>query len=180
MTEGNTENIGGEISKTANPELIGERPSESLPGGGRKNLFSSTNQPEKRGVRPPSMLKVLEQATGIEFKVNLPKAEKFTILECMMEKSEDELDKIIADKESPIFMRTLAKSFKQSLASGSLGSLETILDRIFGRPKQDLSATMTGNMEYTINFAGNRFRDRRGGNKGNMPEQQAEEEPKAE
>jgi hypothetical protein len=120
--------------------------------------FSSDNQPTKR--RQKNILTRLQELVGEEYKVELSKADKFKILESMLEKSQDELNLIMADSGAPIFMRMLARGIKDNYDRKRVDILDTIFDRVYGRPKQDLSAHMSGEMTYRINFNKPRFRER--------------------
>ena len=52
--------------------------------------------------------------------------------------TEDELNEVNDDPNATILERTVASALKRSLKNGSLYSLETLLSRVYGTPKQEV------------------------------------------
>lgn len=118
---------------------------------GEETRFSSTNQPANRG-RKKSILTVLSELTGESFKKELSREQKMDIVEVMVEKSSEELSEIYNNKANPIFIRMIANAIKTSMENGDVKILETIWDRVYGRPSQYIDGNLKGNMDFTINF----------------------------
>lgn len=117
----------------------------------KPHVFTSENQPANRG-RKKSVLNHLSELTGEAYKLELSQGDKYRIVECILEKSEEELKEIEADATKPMFLRYLAKAMQDGFAVGKLEILETIFDRVYGRPKQDTKVHHTGEMDFTVNF----------------------------
>jgi hypothetical protein len=54
----------------------------------------------------------------------------------------EELETIFDDVNATILEKTIANALKRSLSKGSLYSLETLLSRVYGQPKQDVKAEL--------------------------------------
>ena len=63
----------------------------------------------------------------------------------------DQLKEIFDNPESSILEKTIAGAMNKSLKNGSLYSIETLLSRVFGKPKE--SADIKQDTEITIKFA---------------------------
>ena len=100
--------------------------------------FSAENQPANRG-RKKSILGVLSELTGDNFKRELSREQKMEIIEVMTEKSSEELAEIYNNKLNPIFIRMVANAIKTSMEAGDVKILETIWDRVYGKPAQNLN-----------------------------------------
>lgn len=103
-----------------------------------ENRFTSENQPANRG-RKKSILGVLSELTGDNFKRELSREQKMEIIEVMTEKSSEELSEIYNNKLNPIFIRMVANAIKSSMDNGDVKILETIWDRIYGKPAQSVN-----------------------------------------
>jgi hypothetical protein len=119
---------------------------------GQATQFSSTNQPINRG-RPKKLENQLKdlfknpELTDKEQK-SLQKADKL-LLECflakdtwlevwvkMIEKTDEELEKIRDDKEYPIGFRMVAKAILKDFDDSQLGAMLTMFTRKYGLPHQ--------------------------------------------
>lgn len=117
------------------------------PHGGKVNQWERGESGNPNG-RPRKTLKRLEQLIGIEFNVTLSKADKFAILEAMLEMSGNELAKIGSDKDTPIFMVNIAKAILDDTKKGQVKTLSELMDRFFGKAAQPL----TGDPEKPLQF----------------------------
>ncbi len=116
-----------------------------------ENRFTSENQPANKG-RKKSILSHLSELTGESYKLELSKADKYRIIESLIEKSEEELEEVIADKSKPMFVRMVAEAVKDQAGKCSVILLETIFDRIYGRPTQDVKTTMAGEVDFIVKY----------------------------
>jgi len=105
---------------------------------GEKTQFSSTNQPKNR--RKPSKLKqaIKENDIGIE---DVRKAFKY-----IMDMSETEMDKVINNKNNPFILRCLVKAYKADYKKGNLINITTMLNRMFGQPKEVIEHSIDANI----------------------------------
>jgi len=100
--------------------------------------FTKDNQPANKG-RKKSILGVLSELTGDNFKRELSREQKMEIIEVMTEKSSEELSEIYNNKANPIFIRMIANAIKSSIENGDVKVLETIWDRVYGKPAQSVN-----------------------------------------
>ena len=64
-------------------------------------------------------------------------------IQVMLAMSVDELIIVRKDEKATVLERTIANAMIRSLKKGSLYSMETLLSRTFGQPKQEMSAEIT-------------------------------------
>jgi hypothetical protein len=77
-------------------------------------------------------------------------------LEAMVAMSVEELRKVFESDKSTILEKTIAAALRNGLKKGDLGSLETLLNRVYGRPNQKMDITTQGERidepRYVINI----------------------------
>jgi len=64
-------------------------------------------------------------------------------LQAMMSMTIEELAEVYKDPKATILEKTVANAMKKSLEKGTLYSLETLLSRVYGQPKQEVAASIT-------------------------------------
>ena len=64
-------------------------------------------------------------------------------LQAMMSMTIEELADVYKDPKATILEKTVANAMKKSLEKGTLYSLETLLSRVYGQPKQEVAASIT-------------------------------------
>lgn len=64
-------------------------------------------------------------------------------IQVMMAMSLGELTIVLKDNQATIMERTIANAMVKSLKKGSLYSMETLLSRAFGQPKQEVATEIT-------------------------------------
>ena len=64
-------------------------------------------------------------------------------LQAMMSMTLEELAEVYKDPKATILEKTVANAMKKSLEKGTLYSLETLLSRVYGQPKQEVAASIT-------------------------------------
>lgn len=76
----------------------------------------------------------------------------------MLSMNIEELRKVYENPDATILEKTIAGAMRKSLEKGSLYSIETLLSRVFGKPKE--TADVKQDTEITIKFAnGDYFTD---------------------
>ena len=92
---------------------------------GKGNRFTSENQPPNRG-RKPKLYTIAKRA------YNVSREEwnevKLYLLQC----TADDLDKLIARKDTPMWVLILARGLKRNAAKGVIDVLNDMEDRLFG------------------------------------------------
>jgi len=68
----------------------------------------------------------------------------------MMAMDLDELKAVYDNPKGTILEKTIANAMVKSLQKGSLYSLETLLTRVYGKPKETASIENTGKIEFVI------------------------------
>lgn len=68
----------------------------------------------------------------------------------MMAMDLEELKQVYDNHKATILEKTIANAMVKSLQKGSLYSLETLLTRVYGKPKETSSVENTGKVEFVI------------------------------
>jgi hypothetical protein len=68
----------------------------------------------------------------------------------MMAMDVQELKEVYDNPKGTILEKTIANAMVKSLQKGSLYSLETLLTRVYGKPKETSSVENTGKVEFVI------------------------------
>lgn len=63
-------------------------------------------------------------------------------IQAMLSMTIEELADVYKNKDATILEKTVANALKKSLEKGTLYSLETLLSRVFGQPKQEVEQTV--------------------------------------
>lgn len=63
-------------------------------------------------------------------------------IQAMLAMDMEELKDVWDDKSATILEKTIASAMKKSIEKGSLYSMETLLSRVFGMPKQEIEQTV--------------------------------------
>ena len=63
-------------------------------------------------------------------------------IQAMMAMTMDELRAVYDNPKATILEKTVANAMRKSLEKGTLYSLETLLSRVYGLPKQEISADL--------------------------------------
>ena len=77
------------------------------------------------------------------------KSEINDTIQAMMAMTMDELKEVWENKNATILEKTIANAMKKSLEKGTLYSLETLLSRVYGQPKQEIDQNI---MEHNISI----------------------------
>jgi hypothetical protein len=112
------------------------------------NRFTSDNQPKKNG-RKPSLYKQLKDLTGKKVDYELSKEDYFKTIRFLMERTKDELNTILKDAKTPIWVCNIISAIFSDIRYGRTSTVEMIFDRLFGRSTQPIEADLNnvGNKE---------------------------------
>lgn len=100
--------------------------------------------------RPPSLLAKLGEKVGVDFQVQLSMADKQKVLEAMLEMTLAQIVKLHNDPNTPAFMVLVAKAISEDHKAGSMSSVETIFNRIHGRPRVTADIELNGEISIPI------------------------------
>ena len=74
-----------------------------------------------------------------------------TIL-AMMSMNSEELKSVYDNPDATILEKTIANAMNKSLIKGSLYSIETLLTRVYGKPKEQAEIDITSDNTITVKF----------------------------
>jgi hypothetical protein len=76
-------------------------------------------------------------------------------IQAMMSMTFDELKEVFNDDSATILEKTIANAMKKSLEKGSLYSLDTLLTRVYGKPRETIDTNnkteLKGRIEVVVN-----------------------------
>jgi hypothetical protein len=98
--------------------------------------FTSEYQPEKNG-RPRKWISELKESGYKSSEVN-------DCILVMLSMTLEELADVYKNPKATILEKTVANALKRSLEKGSLYSIETLLSRAVGKPKESVDHTTMG------------------------------------
>lgn len=70
-------------------------------------------------------------------------------IQAMVAMSLDELKSVFQNPKSTSLEVTIASAIKKSITKGNLDSLETLLNRVFGKPKENITSTVVTRQPLT-------------------------------
>lgn len=73
-------------------------------------------------------------------------------IQVMMAMTVDELREAFENKNATVLEKTIAAAIKKSIEKGSLYSIETLLSRVYGKPKESMDMEMSGEVVVTLNL----------------------------
>ena len=73
-------------------------------------------------------------------------------IQVMMAMTVDELREAFENKQATVLEKTIAAAIKKSIEKGSLYSIETLLTRVYGKPKETVDMDVQGEVRVTLNL----------------------------
>jgi len=113
-------------------------------------MFSSSYQPKKRGRKPSIIKKYIKQ-------YDLSKTDVDAVIQTILfNRTVDELNKISSDPKEggmlPAFVGFILNLIQKSVDKGDPRAISYLLDRIYGKPKEDLDLAVNSTINpQTIN-----------------------------
>jgi hypothetical protein len=71
-------------------------------------------------------------------------------IQVLMSMTIDELKDVYENKQATVLEKTVASAIKKSIEKGSLYSIETLLTRVYGKPKEQLDLNASGGMQIEV------------------------------
>ena len=102
------------------------------PGNNVGRQFSSERQPAKNG-RKPAIYKQLAAMVGKQVNLTLSKEDFLKLQHWILERTKNELQQIIKDPETPIFMSAMIAAVVGDMNNGSYSTIERTYERLFGK-----------------------------------------------
>ena len=119
------------------------------PGNNVGRKFSSEIQPKKNG-RKPAIYKQLAAMVGKQVNLSLSKDDFLKLQHWVLERNKAELQSIIKDPETPIFMSSMIAAVVGDMNNGSYSTVERTYERLFGSAKQTIETTATIETKYNL------------------------------
>jgi hypothetical protein len=112
--------------------------SELVPGrnGGKVNRYSKGESGNPKG-RPRKVISKLKLEGYKLTEIN-------DTIQIMVSMTYDDLKKVWDSPDATILEKTIAAALRKSLSRGELNSVETLLNRVYGKPKSDVDITSNG------------------------------------
>jgi hypothetical protein len=73
-------------------------------------------------------------------------------IQAMMSMTLDELKDVWDNKQATVLEKTIASAIKRSIEKGSLYSIETLLTRVYGKPRETADINNTGEMSIVVKY----------------------------
>ena len=73
-------------------------------------------------------------------------------IQAMMSMNSEELKSVYDNPDATILEKTIANAMNKSLIKGSLYSIETLLTRVYGKPKEQAEIDITSDNTITVKF----------------------------
>jgi len=73
-------------------------------------------------------------------------------IQAMMSMNSEELKSVYDNPDATILEKTIANAMNKSLVKGSLYSIETLLTRVYGKPKEQAEIDITSDNTITVKF----------------------------
>ncbi len=112
---------------------------------GIKNLkpFEKGEDKRRNLQGRPTRLAQFEKQLGVKFPAGIKLKEVEALISSLMVMSVDELAIVIKDKSSPVVVSIVASSLLQSIKAGKSDELLKLMDRVFGKPTQQIETKDT-------------------------------------
>lgn len=75
-------------------------------------------------------------------------------IQVMMAMTLKELKEVWDNPNATVLEKTIAAAIKKSIEAGSLYSMETLLTRVYGKPKETHDNNISGSVKVTLNLNG--------------------------
>ena len=117
---------------------------EKQPHGGAVNRFQKGEA--WKGNRHGRPRKYITELSPYGYK----NAQVMDCIQVLMAMTVDELKAVWDNKESTILEKTLANALIKSMAKGSLYSVDTLLSRVYGKPKETTAVIQDSKIEVVF------------------------------
>lgn len=71
-------------------------------------------------------------------------------IQVLMSMTIDELKDVYENKQATVLEKTVASAIKKSIEKGSLYSIETLLTRVYGKPKEQVDLNTSGGVQIEV------------------------------
>jgi hypothetical protein len=99
--------------------------------------------------RPKSMESILRDHFLAEHNLKLSKSQTADIIQVILGKSKKELLELAKNEDLPFWVSLIAKKATRDFEKGSIHILDVLFDRVYGKPKEEVSQTITQRPIFT-------------------------------
>jgi hypothetical protein len=99
--------------------------------------------------RPKSMESILRDHFLAEHNLKLSKSQTADIIQVILGKSKKELIELANNDQLPFWVSLIAKKAQRDFEKGSIHILDVLFDRVYGKPKEEVSQTITQRPIFT-------------------------------
>jgi hypothetical protein len=117
---------------------------EKQPHGGAVNRFQKGEA--WKGNRHGRPRKYITELSPYGYK----NAQVMDCIQVLMAMTTKELQEILKNEDSTVLERTLANALLKSLSKGSLYSVDTLLSRVYGKPKETTAVIQDSKIEVVF------------------------------
>lgn len=82
-------------------------------------------------------------------------AEVNDAIQVLMSMTIDELKEVYTNPKATVLEKTIASAIRKSIEKGSLYSIETLLTRVYGKPKEQVDLNTAGGIEIKVVYGDN-------------------------
>lgn len=116
---------------------------------GKATRFSAKNQPEKNG-RKPSLYTQLKEMVKLEGSIDLSREDFSKMTMLMLSKPLSELQTLAKSEDTPIWIVNIVRAIIKDASDGRISTLDSLLDRIFGKATQPTQQSVAVEMKGSI------------------------------
>jgi hypothetical protein len=73
-------------------------------------------------------------------------------IQVLMSMTLDELKEVYTNPKATVLEKTIASAIRKSIEKGSLYSIETLLTRVFGKPKEQMDLNASGGFKIEVTY----------------------------
>jgi hypothetical protein len=99
--------------------------------------------------RPKGMESILRDHFLAEHNLKLSKSQTADIIQVILGKSKKELIELANNDQLPFWVSLIAKKAQRDFEKGSIHILDVLFDRVYGKPKEEVSQTITQRPIFT-------------------------------
>ncbi|CAB5223416.1 hypothetical protein UFOVP384_46 [uncultured Caudovirales phage] len=74
-------------------------------------------------------------------------------IQVLMSMTIDELKEVYTNPKATVLEKTIASAIRKSIEKGSLYSIETLLTRVYGKPKEQVDLNASGGMDIRVIYS---------------------------
>ena len=105
--------------------------------------FHTNPERINKGGRPRKYVSLLKEQGYKASEVN-------DAIQVLMSMTLDELKEVYTNPKATVLEKTIASAIRKSIEKGSLYSIETLLTRVYGKPKEQVDLNASGGLQIQV------------------------------